>query len=216
MAVMDKMMDGMVNMLSKEQREKMMIDMMPLMMEDLDINDMMPKMMTQMLRDVTVDDVIAYLKRTLSDKEKIAEFFGKLREANIMQSMMLKEYQSTLNFDETVAALEISAPENGWTIPDIRDLQEEYQKAGLTDMTRLKILYFCMAESGYKILKEDDNKPMSVMMPTGVSVYETSDGLVKISAMNFEMMSEMFSGVTGEVLSNAAKNLENTLAKIIK
>ena len=216
MTVMDAMMDGMVKRLPKEQREKMMVNMMPLMMEGLDINRLMPKMMTAMLEDVTVDDVISYLKNALADKEKFTEFFEKMKDANIMQNMMFKTYKSTLNFDDTVTALEKSAPENGWTIPDIRDLQQEYFNAGLAEMTKLKTLYFCMAQDGYKILQDDNNKAMSVMMPTGVSVYETSEGTVNIAAMNFEMMNGMFPGVVGEVLNNAAKNLESTFSGIIE
>lgn len=216
MTVMDSMMDGMVKMLPKEQREKMMVNMMPLMMDGLDINQLMPKMMTAMLEDVTVDDVIAYLKRALADKEKFTEFFEKMKDANIMQNMMFKVYKSTLNFDDTVAALEKAAPLNGWTIPDIRNLQQEYHEAGLVDMTKVKILYFCMAQGGYKILQEDKNKAMSVMMPMGVSVYETSEAEVEIAAMNLEMMSGMFPGVTQEVLCNGAENMKNILAGIVQ
>jgi uncharacterized protein (DUF302 family) len=216
MGVMDVMMDGMIKLLSKEQRERMMVNMMPLMMEGLDINELMPKMTTAMLKDVTVDDVIAYLKRTLAEKEKVAELFEKIQAANLMQNMMFTVYKSTLNFNETVAALEQAAPEHGWTIPDIRDLQQEYHQQGLSDMTKVKILYFCMAQGGYKILQDDRNKAMSVMMPMGVSVYETSEGKVEIAAMNLAMMSGMFAGVTQDVLSNGAKNLENTLAGIVE
>ena len=216
MTVMDTMMDGMVKMLPQAQREKMMVNMMPLMMDGLDINDLMTKMMTAMLKDVTVDDVIDYLKRALADKEKFTELFEKMKDANIMQNMMFKVYKSRLNFDDTVAALEKAAPQNGWTIPDIRDLQQEYHQAGLTDMTKLKVLYFCMAQGGYKIIQEDKNKAMSVMMPMGVSVYETSEAEVEIAAMNLEIMSGMFPGVTGEVLSNGVENLKNTLKGIIE
>lgn len=216
MTVMDTMMDGMVKMLPKEKREEMMVNMMPLMMDGLDINRLMPKMMTAMLEDVTVDDVIDYLKRALADKEKFTEFFEKMKAANIMQNMMFKVYKSKLNFDDTVAAIEKSAPQNGWTIPDIRDLQQEYHQAGLADMAKVKVLYFCMPQGGYNILREDKNKAMSVMMPMGVSVYETSEAEVEIAAMNLEMMSGMFPGVTQEVLSNGAENLNNTLKGIIE
>ena len=57
---------------------------------------------------------------------------------------------------------------------------------------------------------------MSVMMPMGVSVYETSDGRVEIAAMNLGMMSGMFSGVVREVLNNGAGNLEKTLQGVVK
>jgi len=49
MGVMDVMMDMMIKSISKEKREKMMINMMPLMMEGIDIYEFMPKMMTDML-----------------------------------------------------------------------------------------------------------------------------------------------------------------------
>jgi hypothetical protein len=57
---------------------------------------------------------------------------------------------------------------------------------------------------------------MSVMMPMGVSIYETTDGRVEIAAMNLGMMSGMFSGVVQEVLNNGAANLEKTLQGVIK
>jgi uncharacterized protein (DUF302 family) len=47
-----------------------------------------------------------------------------------------------------------NAPKHGWTIPDIRDLQAEYREAGHSDMTKLKILYFCNSRGGFSILKK--------------------------------------------------------------
>ena len=59
MGFMDAMMDMMIKSISKKKREQMMINMMPQMMEGIDIYEFMPKMMTDMLKDVTVDDLIA-------------------------------------------------------------------------------------------------------------------------------------------------------------
>ena len=215
MSLMDTMMDGMIKRLPKEKRAEMMANMMPMMMEGIDINALMPKMMTEMLKDVTVDDVINFLKEALKDKEKLQELVTKMKEADLMQQMMFKTYKSKLNFEETVAAIHEAAPQNGWKIPDSRDLQKEYHKAGLSDMTKLEIIYFCNPQGGYTILNEDKNKAMSVMMPMGVSVYETSEGQVEIAAMNLGMMSGMFAGATEEVLGNGAKNLEKTLEGIV-
>ena len=98
----------------------------------------------------------------------------------MMPNMMFATYKSKLNFDETVSSLEESAKKNGWTIPEIRNLQQDYKEEGLEDMTKVKILYFCNSQGGYNILRNDDYKKLSVMMPMGVSVYETNDGQVKI------------------------------------
>jgi hypothetical protein len=57
---------------------------------------------------------------------------------------------------------------------------------------------------------------MSVMMPMGVSIYETTDGQVEMAAMNLGMMSGMFSGVVQEVLNNGATNLEKTLQGVVE
>jgi uncharacterized protein (DUF302 family) len=216
MSLMDTMMDLMIKSISQKKREQMMINMMPLMMEGMDIYEFMPKMMTDMLKDVTVDDVIAFIKRIIEEQDKLKELADKIASANLMQQMMFKVYQSKLDFDETVSAVAEAAPRNGWLIPDIRDLQKEYQEAGLSDATKVKIIYFCNPQGGFDILKDDSNKSMSVMMPMGVGIYETSDGRVEIAAMNLGMMSGMFSGIVQEVLNNGADNLEKTLQGVVK
>lgn len=208
------MMDVMVKMIKKEKREDMMINMMPLMMEGIDMNALMPRMMGNMLADITVDDVVNFLKNALKDKEKIQELLVKLQEASLMQKMMFKTYKSNLGFEETVQTLEKNGEANGWDVEGVRDLQKTYIKAGLKDMSKVKILYFCNPEGGYAILKNDDNKPMSVMMPMPVSVYEKTDGTVEIAAMNLGMMGDMFSGVVKEVLINGAHYFENSLEGI--
>jgi hypothetical protein len=57
MGLMDTMMDVMIKIISKEKREQMMINMMPQMMEGIDIYEFMPKMMTDMLKDVKAQRV---------------------------------------------------------------------------------------------------------------------------------------------------------------
>jgi uncharacterized protein (DUF302 family) len=133
----------------------------------------------------------------------------------MMPNMMFATYKSKLDFDETVSSLEESAKKNGWTIPEIRDLQQDYVEEGLEDMTKVKILYFCNSQGGYNILKDDDYKKMSVMMPMGVSVYETTDGQVRIAAMNIGFMSMMFSGTVKKVLQEGGGNFRNSVKNMI-
>ncbi len=133
----------------------------------------------------------------------------------MMPRMMFATYKSKLGFDETVSSLEESAKKNGWTIPEIRDLQQEYFEEGLEDMTKVKILYFCNAQGGYRILKDDDTKKMSVMMPMGVSVYETNDDQVYIAGMNLGTMSMMFGGTVKEVLQEGSGNFKKAVKELI-
>ena len=216
MSFMDSMMDAMIKMLPRKKREEMMINMMPLMMEGIDMNKLMPRMMTNMLQDVTADDIINYLKGALKDKEKLNKLAARVQEANLMQQMMFRVDTSVLSFEETVSSLSESAQQNGWVISDTRDLQHEYHKAGLTDMTRCMILYFSNLQGEYKILTSGDKrKAMSVMIPMGVSVYETGDGQVEIAAMNLSLMSNFSSGVVREVLKDGGERYRKSLEGIV-
>ena len=134
----------------------------------------------------------------------------------MMPKMMFATFKSKLDFDETVSSLEKSAKKNGWTIPEIRDLQQDYIEDGLEDMTKIKILYFCNPQGGYNILKDDDYKKMSVMMPMGVSVYEANDGQVYIAAMNIGFMSMMFSGSVKKVLQEGGENFRKSIENIVE
>ncbi len=210
------LMDSMVKLVKKEKREEMMVNMMPLMMEGLDINELMPKMAVAMFKDVTSENIADYLRDTLEDKEKLQKMANKILEANPMAKMMMKKHKSKLAFDETVNALMDSIPKNNWKIPDTRDLQKLWKEEGLKEAPKIKILYLCNAKGGYEITREDELLPMTVMMPLGLSIYETSKGEVEIAFMNLGMMSGMFTGVTHEVLKSSAQNLENAIKDIIQ
>jgi uncharacterized protein (DUF302 family) len=210
------MMDIMVKMLGKKKRKQMMINMMPLMMEGLDMNELMPKMMGNMLKDLSADDLIQFLKDALGEKDTVKNLLQKIGEANLMQKMMFKSYTSRYGFDETVDKLHENALKNKWTIPDVRNLQQEYIESGIKEMTKLKVLYFCNSQGGYSILQNDEKKAMSVMMPMGVSVYEKKDGSVEVAAMNIGMMGGMFDGEVKEVFTDSSERLKASLKEIIK
>lgn len=133
----------------------------------------------------------------------------------LMEKMMFTASKSKLNFEETISSICESAVKHGWEIPSIHDLQQEYQAAGHNDMTRMKIIYFCNPHGGYRILKDDHNKSMSVMMPMGVSVYETNDGQVYIAGLNLGLMSTMFEGTIKEIFEEGTENFEKTLENIV-
>jgi uncharacterized protein (DUF302 family) len=130
---------------------------------------------------------------------------------NLMQQMMITEYRSELDFDETVATLTETAKKNGWDIPMVHDLQKNYREAGYEDMTKVKILYFCNPHGGYKILQDDEHKSMSVMMPMGVSVYEKNSGGVYVAGMSLARMSMVFGGTVKAVLKEGAENYAKSL-----
>jgi len=132
----------------------------------------------------------------------------------LMTSMMFESRPSRFDFAKTVAKVREAAEENGWTVPQVLDLQDHYHHVGLPEMRRATIVYYCNAKAGFDITEDDANKPMLVMMPTGVAVYETLSGKVRVANMNFSLMRHMFSGVVKKSLSRSARNMENALASI--
>ncbi len=210
------LMETMVKLIKKEKRKEMMVNMMPQMMEGIDMNELMPKITANMLKDLSVDDIVDFLKDIINDSDKLSSLVSKITEANLMPKMMMKTWKSKYDFDETVAALTENAPKNGWHIPDRRDLQKLWKEQGIEDAPKIMVLYFCNAKGGHSITKDDELKALSVMMPMGVSIYETTIGEVEIAAMNIGMMSGMFTGVAKETFKDSSNNLDNCLKEIIK
>ncbi len=129
---------------------------------------------------------------------------------------MFRVDTSPLPFEETITRLKEAALQNGWVIPDSRDLQQEYHQAEVSDMTRCTVLYFCNPQGGYSILKNDSFKAMSVMMPMGVSVYETNEGQVEIAAMNLGLMGNFFSGVVKDVLVDGGERYQKSIEAVVE
>ena len=83
-------------------------------------------------------------------------------------------------------------------------------------MIKVVNIYLCNPQSGHNIMKGDVYKPMAVMMPTAVSVYETSGGEVYVSRMNLGLMSAMFGGTVREALKGGGANLERALEGVVQ
>lgn len=134
----------------------------------------------------------------------------------MMPKMMLNVNQSSLDFDDTVAMLNISAEDSDWHVTMTYDIQNSLFNAGYEDMTRLTILSICKPEYAYNILQEDDNKKVSAIMPCRIGVYELKDGSVYVSEMNIGLMSKMFGGTIAEVMSKAAEEEAKIIESVIQ
>ncbi len=135
---------------------------------------------------------------------------------SIMNKIMFFEKKSKFSFNDTVNKVTEAAKNNGWHVPDIRDLQKVYQKAGHKDMTKIKAIALCKPHGAYKILSYDKNKRLAAMMPIQLAVYEKKNGKVYVSGMNIGFMGKMFGGVIKEVMNEGAIDIKKTLNNIIK
>ncbi len=71
MGMMDKMMDMMIGKMSPEEKEKMMLKMMPMMMKDVSMTEVMVKMMPEMLKSINALDIFNILKNALPNLLKL-------------------------------------------------------------------------------------------------------------------------------------------------
>ena len=133
-----------------------------------------------------------------------------------MKAVMFKVSRSKHDFEQTVEMVHENALGVGWDVPWRFELQEHYCEKGLSDMTRAVNVYLCNPQGGYDIMKSDVYKPMAVMMPTAVSVYETSDGEVYVSRMNLGRMALMFRGTVRETLRSGGANLDKALEGVVE
>ena len=134
---------------------------------------------------------------------------------SMMKKVMFKVSRSRLNYRETVKRVHEKALEVGWDVPMVFELQKHYSEHGLSDMSKATNIYLCNPQGGYDIMKDDEFKPMSVMMPTPVSVYENSAGDVFIARMNLGTMSKMFGGSVKTTLQDGGARLEKALAEVL-
>ncbi|MCP4895947.1 MAG: DUF302 domain-containing protein [bacterium] len=133
-----------------------------------------------------------------------------------MKTLMFKISRSKHDFEQTVKMIRDSAIRVGWDVPWRFELQQHYCETGLSDMTKAVNVYLCNPKGGYDIMKSDVYKPMAVMMPTAVSIYETNAAEIHVSRMNLGRMSLMFGGRVKEALRDGGANLERALEGIIE
>lgn len=133
----------------------------------------------------------------------------------LMRAAMFKVSRSRHDFEHTVQLVRQNALRVGWDVPWNFELQQHYRESGFKDMTKVVNVYLCSPQGGYDIMKDDVFKPMAVLMPTAVSVYETSGGEVYVSRMNLGRMSAIFGGPVRGALKGGGANLEKALEGVV-
>jgi uncharacterized protein (DUF302 family) len=129
---------------------------------------------------------------------------------------MFKVSKSKHDFEHTVEMVRENSLRVGWDVPWRFELQQHYVEKGLSDMTKVVNIYLCNPQSGYDIMKSDEYKPMAVLMPTAVSVYETNRGEAFVSRMDLGRMSMMFGGNVRKALKSGGVDLEKALEDIVE
>ncbi len=129
--------------------------------------------------------------------------------------MMVKETESKYTFEQSVEVFEQTAKDMGWKIPTVHDMQKTMEVNGY-EVASMKVFELCHPDHAYEILKLDEERIVSNMMPCRVSIYEKSDGKTYISWMNTSMMGNMMGGAVAEVMGVASADSEKMIQSISK
>lgn len=125
------------------------------------------------------------------------------------------EDTSKADFASTLAALKEQLNADGWNLVAEIDLGSRLAKKSVNVPGGLVILELTSGKNAVPLLKADDTRYVSALMPCSVSVYGMSDGRVMVSRMNARMMSGMLEPRVGEVMAKSAGLLDESVARAL-
>ncbi|KRT53758.1 DUF302 domain-containing protein [endosymbiont of Ridgeia piscesae] len=126
---------------------------------------------------------------------------------------MIRVHNSPLDFEQTVTTIRDSITAHGWVQPKVYNIQKSLDKEGYKGINRIKVLSLCQPGYAYEILSKDSNKRVSALMPCRISIYETSQGEVRVAEVNTGLMSRLFGGKIEEVMAKASGETRQILAE---
>jgi len=126
----------------------------------------------------------------------------------------LIENGSELSFTQTIDSLKNCGNRNGWKVLTIHDLQQSLKKNG-KEVLPVNVIELCNPKYSYEVLKDDNSKLISTMMPCRISVYEKANGKTYISRINPEFLYNSFDSSKSNGMSKAIEEIESIINKLI-
>lgn len=127
---------------------------------------------------------------------------------------LFTESESPFSFTETVEKLKAEMAAEGWSVLATHDLSAALAKKG-HDVLPVAIIEACSGKFSVTLLKKDETRYVSSLLPCRVSVYATSNGKVIISRMNTTAMGAQMEPAVAEVMAKAGASVEAIIAKVI-
>ncbi len=130
-------------------------------------------------------------------------------------SLMMTESRSRYDFEETVERFQDKINESDWGILNYHDMQEVKSDLGY-DVLPVKVFDLCSGHYSYQILRGDDERIVTPMMPCRMSIYEKSDGNTYIGRMNSGLVARLFGGTINDVMQNATAETEELIEPLLE
>lgn len=111
------------------------------------------------------------------------------------------------SFDEAVVSVLKAVEQKNWTVFNIYDLRERLAAKGFSHKP-LKIIEICSGKYANKLLNR--NRLVSLCMPCRINVLEDNGKLI-IAGMNPALVSEFFSEISKEDVSEVEKEIKEII-----
>lgn len=141
-------------------------------------------------------------------KKAIAGFFAGILVAGVLAwqvggSLMIQEYPSPFGIQETAARIQANMQEAGWDLSGLRSPSNTIRALGAT-VPNVLLVEACNPDYSKPILKDDNTRILSILMPCTITIYEKEDGKVYIGLMNTALMGRLFGPMVTEVMQKVA------------
>lgn len=133
---------------------------------------------------------------------------------NNENSNLFIEDVSKYDFNETVQKLTMEIEQKSWKVSAIHDLQQTLMNNG-KEVLPIKVFALCHPKHSGRILKKDEERIVSSLMPCRISVYMKSDGKTYVSRMNSAILAKSIGGIIEEVMIDSSNEVEEILNEII-
>jgi uncharacterized protein (DUF302 family) len=126
--------------------------------------------------------------------------------------MMFTEYESPFTVEETTARIQQNIQEagNGWSLSGLRNPIKPLQAEGMNALPVL-LIEACSTKYSGPILKDDDVRFLSLLMPCKIAVYKKNDGKVYIGILNAGMIASLFGSKVGDIMAHVVKDQQKFL-----
>lgn len=130
-------------------------------------------------------------------------------------SLLFEEKVSLYGFEETAALLEKSAKEHQWRIPAVHDMQKTMQSIDKTVLSE-QIFELCKPEYAYEVVRNDEERIASTILPCRVAIYEKSDGKTYVSLMNMKLIERLMKSTLSDMMKKASTEIDEIIEPLYK
>jgi uncharacterized protein (DUF302 family) len=127
------------------------------------------------------------------------------------QSLMFNEYESPFGVEETAARIQgnmQSLSGNGWKLSGLRNPAAAVAASG-SNVLPVLLVEGCSTTYSGPLLKNDNHRIFSILMPCTITVFKKDDGKTYIGTMNAGLMGKLF-GI-GDVMDQVAADQQKMI-----